>query len=221
MYKINENYFENIDSAEKSYWLGFIAADGNVCKNKLSIELNIKDEDHLIRMLNCLDTSRPLYYREKNGHKSVRIEIRNSKIVKDLEKYNIIPNKTHNLEFPIILNPKYYKDYIRGFFDGDGTYVFYSKYSYRKDRRKYYNRITCEISCVCKSKEFLNQISKILKLENVENKIYYNKRDDLNYLRFTGIKKSKDFIKYIYYDNCIMLSRKREKLLEIEKYRLA
>lgn len=47
MYKINENYFENIDNKNKAYWLGFIAADGNVYGNKLSIELNSKDEGHL------------------------------------------------------------------------------------------------------------------------------------------------------------------------------
>ena len=29
-YSFNENYFKNIDTAEKAYWLGFIAADGYV-----------------------------------------------------------------------------------------------------------------------------------------------------------------------------------------------
>lgn len=30
VYKANYRIFENIDSPEKAYWLGFIAADGNV-----------------------------------------------------------------------------------------------------------------------------------------------------------------------------------------------
>lgn len=47
MYKINENYFEKIDSENKAYWIGFISADGNVYKNKLSIELNNKDDELL------------------------------------------------------------------------------------------------------------------------------------------------------------------------------
>lgn len=221
MYKINENYFENIDNKNKAYWLGFIAADGNVYGNKLSIELNSKDEGHLKNFLEDLESPRPLRYRERNGYKYVILEIRNSKLVEDLKKYEIIPNKTNNLNFPLKLDKKYYKDYIRGFFDGDGTYVFCSKYAYRKERKKYYNRISCEISCVCKSKKFIDKISEILNLNNVDNKIYYCKRDKLYYLRMTGIKKSKKFINYIYYDDCLMLSRKKEKMLEIEKYRLA
>ena len=29
-WKVNENYFEKIDSDDKAYWLGFMCADGNV-----------------------------------------------------------------------------------------------------------------------------------------------------------------------------------------------
>lgn len=29
-YTINENYFKNIDTEEKAYWLGFIYADGYI-----------------------------------------------------------------------------------------------------------------------------------------------------------------------------------------------
>ena len=45
MYIYNRDFFEKIDSEEKAYWAGFIAADGNVRKDfhKMRIELNIKD----------------------------------------------------------------------------------------------------------------------------------------------------------------------------------
>ena len=68
MYKINENYFEKIDSENKAYRIGFISADGNVYKNRLSIELNNKDDELLKHFITDLETPRPLYYRErKNG----------------------------------------------------------------------------------------------------------------------------------------------------------
>lgn len=40
------NYFHNIDSEKKAYWLGFIVADGNISKttNRISITLNSDDE---------------------------------------------------------------------------------------------------------------------------------------------------------------------------------
>lgn len=40
-YKFNHRYFENIDSEEKAYWLGFIAADGYVYLNCLSPTLDL------------------------------------------------------------------------------------------------------------------------------------------------------------------------------------
>ena len=33
-YNLNQNYFENIDSHEKAYWLGFIYVDGYIRKNE-------------------------------------------------------------------------------------------------------------------------------------------------------------------------------------------
>ena len=58
MYKYNKKYFEVIDTEEKAYWLGFIAADGNVRKDflKMRIELNIKDKNHLEKFKKSLDT---------------------------------------------------------------------------------------------------------------------------------------------------------------------
>ena len=46
---LNRNYrcFETIDSEEKSYWLGFIMADGCCIKNKLTIGLKGEDKSHL------------------------------------------------------------------------------------------------------------------------------------------------------------------------------
>ena len=31
-YSVNDNYFENIDSEDKAYFLGFMMADGNLSK---------------------------------------------------------------------------------------------------------------------------------------------------------------------------------------------
>lgn len=52
-YTYNSNYFNVIDTPEKAYWLGFIAADGCVSINsktnsgELTIKLQISDNDHL------------------------------------------------------------------------------------------------------------------------------------------------------------------------------
>ena len=219
MYKINDRYFEIIDNPNKAYWLGFIAADGCVSCGKLGIELNYKDDKHLIKFLNDIQSPRPIKYRtRKNNIKSVILEIRNSNLVKDLEKYNIIPRKTYNLVFPNI--PKeYYKDYIRGFYDGDGTYTCVHKEECINNKKYIINR--GEISCVCKCKDFLLDIYEILNTEGIKAHLTHDKRDDLYYLRIYNKADKLKFIDYIYYDNCLMLDRKKEKVLAIKKYCLA
>ena len=47
-HNLNKEYFKNIDTEEKAYWLGFIAADGCVYKmsknaHRLQINLSYKD----------------------------------------------------------------------------------------------------------------------------------------------------------------------------------
>ena len=62
-YYLNDNYFEIIDSAEKAYWVGFIAADGYISKresgssNRLGITLSEKDIEHLYKFNKCLNST--------------------------------------------------------------------------------------------------------------------------------------------------------------------
>ena len=47
-YKCNDNFFKNIDTEEKAYWLGVLYADGNVSKNSSGtgqVFLSSKDKE--------------------------------------------------------------------------------------------------------------------------------------------------------------------------------
>ena len=66
-YSVNESFFDIIDTEEKAYWLGFIMADGCICtsnssspNNRLSIILNQKDKDHLIKFKKAIDSKAPV-----------------------------------------------------------------------------------------------------------------------------------------------------------------
>ena len=43
--KFDINYFDNINSFKKAYWLGFLSADGSLKNNKVQICLS--DRDHI------------------------------------------------------------------------------------------------------------------------------------------------------------------------------
>lgn len=118
-FKCDDNYFENINTSNKAYILGFIAADGCVLDNN-TLQITIKKDD--IEILNFI--KKELQYEGSfaiNREIYISLRVKSKKICQDLSKYFIVPRKTKILKFPTNINPIFYKDYIRGYFDGDGS----------------------------------------------------------------------------------------------------
>lgn len=120
-----EDIFAQIDTEEKAYWLGFLAADGCVSGNYIIISLQKKDEEHLLKFRNFLQaTSIQITYPThilENGSigEYCRFSIGCKKMAEDLKRQGIVENKTTILQPPKI-DEKFYYDWIRGYFDGDG-----------------------------------------------------------------------------------------------------
>lgn len=80
-YDIDENFFEEINTEEKAYWLGFILADGCLKKNsnQLSINLSIKDFNHLEKFKKNLKSDKPITTEDveikKKSTKNVVLEL--------------------------------------------------------------------------------------------------------------------------------------------------
>lgn len=121
----NNKIFEKIDSEEKAYWLGFLYADGCIHQGRYDyrIELGLaeKDYSHLEKFKNFIGKDNKIAYREKT--KSYRYSFRDKKVHSDLIALGCIPNKSLRLLFPSkdIIEDKYLKDFLRGYFDGDGS----------------------------------------------------------------------------------------------------
>lgn len=133
-YNYNDNIFENIDNEEKSYWLGFLYADGYVRKRKgigseLKLKLSIKDKEHLIKFKQFIssDINIPLVYEENKNSKCYKISINSNKIVNDLINKGCINKKTRVIKFPDFLDNELIPHFIRGYFDGDGSISFSNK----------------------------------------------------------------------------------------------
>lgn len=122
-YNINDNYFST-ENSNMAYLLGFLASDGTVDKqnNRIKIGLSSIDREFLIQIAQELNyTGDVLDYETSNGFKVSELRFTSPQIKDDLAKYNIIPNKTLNFTFPQHLNKIYWIDFIRGYFDGDGS----------------------------------------------------------------------------------------------------
>jgi len=120
-YYFNKNAFDNI-TAEGTYWLGFIYADGYIEKQRpiLRITLNRKDKIILENFKKFLKANNPIYY-DHRGRDTVTLQLIDKHFIQRLKELGANTNKTQTIQFPFFLPKKYYSDFIRGYFDGDGS----------------------------------------------------------------------------------------------------
>lgn len=129
-YCYNENIFENIDTEEKAYWLGFLYADGYVRTSGkggiVQLSLGEKDLIQLERFKKFLNSNNKI---KKNistlngkNHISYKIVISSLKMANDLTKLGCFENKSLDLKFPTEkqVPNEYIHHFMRGYFDGDG-----------------------------------------------------------------------------------------------------
>lgn len=136
---INTQYFKEINSYNKAYLLGFIAADGAIVQNKntntktLTITIHAKDIAilELLKLeLNSSLNIKDINYKSKSlqsykldvNHK--RFNTSKKEIINDLESYGLTSNKSLTMPNLILNIPKNYrKAFILGYFDGDGCFI--------------------------------------------------------------------------------------------------
>lgn len=216
----NSAYFKEIDTEDKAYWLGFIAADGYISKTKykndvLGISLAVKDYSHLEKFKKSISYTGDIKEYISSGYaksKYSRIAIRDSNVVNDLLSHGIKYNKSLTLDFDSILVPDFLMNhFIRGYFDGDGciTYSIHNKYKDRRYAIKF-----------CGTKSVLQGIDLYLPVKKT-HKLSKRKKDQKdNYgLEIGGNNQVMDILEYMYSNSNIFLDRKHERYIDFLQYR--
>lgn len=121
---IKLDYFREINTIEKAYWLGLLYADGWITKaspnlKRIGLAMNIKDEILINRFITTLGLN-PKYKNYKKKKKLVQIRFASNKIANDLEKWGIFQRKSRKIQFPILKNRDLKLSFLLGYFDGDG-----------------------------------------------------------------------------------------------------
>lgn len=194
----DENFFELIDTPEKAYWLGFIAADGCVVSknntHRLIIELNKIDALHLVKFRDALQSN--IEIKKRANRPTVVLAINRLKIASDLIRHGCVQNKTVDGFVDLEAIKGFESHYIRGYFDGDG---FVEK-NYKRYRASF----------VVKSKTITDTIASML--------VCFNPRVECcgAYYRIHIEKKQSffDFLDYLYKDAKVYLDRKYYTYLE-------
>ena len=219
-YYYNKDYFEQIDSADKAYWLGFLYADGCICSYykgdrlksmTLEITLCIDDKHHLEKFLNAIESNIEIKERVNkfNGkeYKSCRVTVCCTKMCYDLIKLGCTPRKTFDITFPTqdIVPKEFISYWLEGFFDGDGCICVTEMNS------KPHIEVTITgIESMLKSIDsFLVENEIITKT----SKLHKDKRSNSCSIYFYG-NNAKRFLDYIYCGSNIFLDRKYDKYMD-------
>lgn len=128
--KIDQNIFKHW-TYDMSYLLGYIVADGCLVvdkkrtKHPLTLNITSIDKKHLYKLRKILNSEHKIGKKNNSSNNiAFQLAIRNPIITHDLINLGILPRKTYNLN-PIKVPDKYLADFVRGFFDGDGTVYIY------------------------------------------------------------------------------------------------
>ncbi len=214
LYKVKwkEDYFENINTKEKAYYLGLLYSDGCITKSsgqdRITLGLQTQDLYILEQFLEELNATHYKISHYDNGKLGVnKIYLNSSKMTLDLINCGIHYRKSYeNMRFPEIQSDLY-SDFVRGFLDGDGCV------SVMKNGK-------VSISLYSSSLEFLTNMRAILEKKDIRCTIY--KKDNSKIKESWGIlynlyirdnKSRLLFLDYVYNNPTKCLIRKLNKAI--------
>lgn len=217
IYYVNKNYFKEINTANKAYVLGFIASDGTLFKRDghsglIQIKLQDSDEQILKDILIDMDSTYPVNHVKNGNFNQVVISITSQDLYDQLLNIGIKQNKTWNLKLEDILSHipnEYHIDFIRGYFDGDGSIT-----------KLYKNKISkVSISFACPY-NFGLELQKCLKKEyGINSSLYIENHKNFTNLFcdvvINGTTNKYKLLKLMYYKDCLCLQRKSDKATEL------
>ena len=205
---LKHNYFENIDSESKAYWLGYLIADGYnyQVKNRVQFSQSETDKESVFALQDELCHNGKITVskdKRKNSQDMYMLSICSKKISDDLAKLQCYQGKSLTCDIPKI-KKHLLNHFVRGYFDGDGCIYF-------KIREKD-NALVIECPIVC-SNLFSKSLS--LELDKLGVKHYSQKlgKNKLcTTLKVTGRTNNLIFLSWLYKNSSISLKRKKDKV---------
>jgi len=208
-YKIDETFFDRIDTQEKAYVLGFLYGDGATTPLNSTVFAQGPASD--IQVYNdmnlAMKSERPVTV-SKKGHADWRFS--SIKMRTRLFELGVVPNKTKIIKFPFEhLSPYLYRHFIRGLFDSDGCIYLV------KDRRG--NRYVGSWT-IYSTQDMLNSVREIMANCDISlNTLAHDKRCYSN-SAIIGTNKCESLhqiYKFLYEGEKICLKRKQTKFQQV------
>lgn len=219
---MNEKFFQKW-SPSMAYILGFTMADGNVLAkgignysgdgHVLRYCIHLKDKCVLEYIRHQLQSSNKIYERKYTGSDGIYREqcelvINNKNMIYDLINLGVIPAKTGFEKIPENIPTKFIPDFIRGFFDGDGSICISTQLCKSNNKiYRYHN-----LKFISASKIILEQIKQYF---DIDNKIIHTKKEHCYRYQIASYKNIKTIYSIMYYNGFdFCLKRKYDKFVE-------
>jgi len=205
-YTVNHDFFKRW-SADMAYILGFWWADGYIRKRKgrygysygFGICQHSRAKYLLRKIMDCMGANNPVW-QPKSRPDMCHFELISKTIFDDIIIHGGKQRKSKTIRMPKIPN-KYFPDFIRGLFDGDGCIFKFNK------------KRSCSSYICSGSKKFLNDLKKIMEDKGFKTNIYSNgnKKHPCFKLCF-GVVQTRKLGNFMYknYKNKLLLKRKFE-----------
>lgn len=198
-YYCDFDYFEQIDSCDKAYHLGWAFTDGNVCGSQYRIRIRDYDVDVLENLNDKLNSTYKIYKRKD----CVELDITNQQFVNNLINKGCTERKSYSVSFPHI-DKEYLFDFIKGVFEGDGSYICTEK--------------THKINLCSSSKNFLYSMKNILEENGIKSYVYFIGEGGCGYLEISSKKSMAAFLNKILNTNSYFMKRKLLKINDLLKF---
>lgn len=200
-----------------AYAIGLIVSDGSLSKDGRHVAFVSKDLELIKTFLKCLKTKSSIG-QKTSGHKSVNkcfvVQLGDVLFYNFLLNIGIMPNKSKIIG-KVSIPDKYVFDFLRGSFDGDGSFNSYWDPRWRSSHMFYLNfssaskpHIEWIREIIYKKTKISGHISKSLRKGSIYN-LRYAKSDSIVIIN-----------KMYYNSNILFLKRKKEKIdkaLHVEK----
>ena len=220
-YTCNYHYFDNIDTEDKAYWLGFLTADGWINQSKKTnagvtgIELQYGDIGHLKKFNKSINGNYQITDRwrtcsiaedKEKKHHMCCIRIFSSTMYNTLKNLGFSNDKSYDFHIPNVPE-NLIRHYMRGYFDGDGCFCFTNK--------------SFGISFITASQSLYEDLLDVLETLSIKtsNCIFVNEFGTTMYRpEICKINDKIKFLDWIYQDCNIYLDRKYKKYLKVKNH---
>jgi len=195
-YKVDDSYFDNLNSEGPAYWLGALTADGYTRNNRIEFVISRADEYWLRLFKRSLGLESPIFRRKRDG--CVGISFSSEHVSSVLRKYGFTQKKSLIATFCREIPEKQTHHYIRGLIDGDGS--------------------ICRCGRGCKVEIAGTHDIVSVTHSHLRNCLTYESKvkgqsifkvGNIHVLRYGGLINLKRITDYLYHDASLFLNRKR------------